>query len=213
MNQVLNKLWTPLVGLGVLLLFAGVNAMANEEPRYEVVKSYPDFELRRYAPYLVAETEVSGDFDEAGNKAFRILIEFISGDNQRRETIEMTAPVNQRPKASEGEEIAMTAPVTQRVKEGQGQQDVYLLNFVMPSKYTLETLPMPADPRIRIREEPGKLMAVRQYSGRWTEKNYLKNETLLKEAVEEAGLTPLPLRFTRVITHLLPYGFCAETKS
>jgi hypothetical protein len=191
MIKVLDGLRPLLAGLGVLLLFAGGNAVATEEPKYEVVKNYPEFELRDYAPYLVAETEVSGEFDDVGGKAFRILVDFISGNNQRRQSIEMTAPVNQQPKATEGEKIAMTAPVTQRPKAGQGDRNAYLIHFVMPSKYTLDTLPMPLDPRIRIREEPGKVMAVKKYSGRWTTENYLENETLLKKAVEEAGLTPL----------------------
>jgi hypothetical protein len=191
MDRLLNGLRPPLAGLGILLLCAGGNAVATEEPEYEVVRSYPEFELRRYAPYLVAETEVSGDFDEVGGNAFRILVDFISGNNQRRESIEMTAPVNQQPKAAQGEKIAMTAPVAQRPKAGQGRRNVYLVHFVMPSEYTLDTLPMPIDPRIRIREEPGKLMAVRRYSGRWTTKNYLENETVLQQAVEAAGLAPL----------------------
>ena len=69
--------------------------MAIEEPEYEVVKTYPEFELRRYAPFLVAETEVSGDFDEVGNQAFRILAAYIFGENESRAKMEMTAPVNQ----------------------------------------------------------------------------------------------------------------------
>ena len=89
--------------------------MAIEEPKYEVVKTYPDFELRRYAPYLVAETEVTGDFDEVGNRAFRILADYIFGNNRRQEKLEMTAPVNQRPAAGGGEKIAMAAPVAQRI--------------------------------------------------------------------------------------------------
>lgn len=173
----------------VLSLFGGP-AMAIEEPAYEVVKTYPEFELRRYAPYLVAETEVRGDFDEVGNRAFRILAGYIFGDNRSREKMEMTAPVNQRPAPGEGEKLEMTAPVSQRRTDGAGAGG-YVFSFVMPSGYTLETLPEPLDPRVRLRGEPARLMAVRGYSGRWTEGNYRENEAILLAAVERAGLKPL----------------------
>lgn len=175
---------------GTLSLLAGANAMAIEEPKYELVKSYPEFELRHYEPFLVAETDVDGDFDEAGNQAFRILAAYIFGENKSQAKMEMTAPVNQRPATEEGEKMAMTAPVTQRPKGSDGSE-TFVLSFVMPSGYSLESLPVPLDPQVRLREEPAKLMAVRSYSGRWTESNYRDNESLLLAAVEKAGLEPV----------------------
>jgi hypothetical protein len=179
-----------LIHVLVVLSLSGGPAMAIEEPAYEVVKTYPEFELRRYAPYLVAETEVRGDFDEVGNRAFRILAGYIFGDNRSSEKMEMTAPVNQRPAAGEGEKMAMTAPVTQRPKGG-ADADTYVLSFVMPSGYTLDTLPKPLSPQVRLREEPAKLMAVKSYSGRWTQANYREHEFQLLAAVERASLTPI----------------------
>jgi len=176
--------------VGILTLLAGANAMAIEEPKYEVVKTYPEFELRRYEPFLVAETEVTGDFDEVGNQAFRILAAYIFGENKSRAKMEMTAPVNQRPAAGEGEKMAMTAPVTQRPK-GRDGPDTFVLSFVMPSGYSLDSLPVPLDSRVLLREESAKLMAVRSYSGRWSEANYRENESRLLAAVEKAGLTPV----------------------
>jgi hypothetical protein len=179
-----------LIHVLVVLSLLGGPAMAIEEPAYEVVKTYPEFELRRYAPYLVAETEVRGDFDEVGNRAFRILAGYIFGDNRSREKMEMTAPVNQRPVSAEGEKLEMTAPVSQRRSAGAGA-GAYVFSFVMPSGYTLETLPEPLDPRVRLRQEPARLMAVHGYSGRWTESNYRQSEAILLAAVERAGLKPL----------------------
>jgi len=179
-----------LIGIGAALLLAGGNAMAIEEPKYEVVKTDPDFELRRYASYLVAETEVTGAFDEVGSQAFRILASYIFGNNRAQEKMEMTAPVNQRSAAGDSEKMEMTAPVTQRPKGG-ANADTFVLSFVMPSRYTLDTLPEPLDQRIRLREEPAKLMAVRRYTGRWTQSNYRENESLLLTAVRKAGLTPV----------------------
>jgi hypothetical protein len=84
-----------LVGIGTLL-FATIT-MAIEEPSYEVLEQADEYEVRRYAPYLVAEVDVEGDFGEAGNKAFRLLSGYIFGDNQTEEKMSMTAPVESRP--------------------------------------------------------------------------------------------------------------------
>jgi len=188
-STVTNSRWVAVL-VGIFPLLAGANAMAIEEPKYEVVKSYPEFELRRYEPFLVAETDVDGDFDEVGNQAFRILAAYIFGENKSQAKMEMTAPVNQRPATEEGEKMAMTAPVTQRPKGSDGSE-TFVLSFVMPSGYSLESLPVPLDRKVRLREEPAKLMAVRSYSGRWTESNYRDNESLLLSAVEKAGLEPV----------------------
>ena len=102
----------------MLLSFFGERAAAYEQPQYDVIKVYEDFELRRYAPYLVAETVVSGNFDEVGNKAFEILAGYISGNNQKNTKMAMTAPVNQSPVTQSGEKIAMTIPVIQTLGYG-----------------------------------------------------------------------------------------------
>ena len=61
--------------------------MATEEPKYTLIEKYEAFEIREYAPFLIAQTEVSGSFDERGGKAFRILIKYISGENQQQSNI------------------------------------------------------------------------------------------------------------------------------
>ncbi|MBS1112840.1 MAG: heme-binding protein [Nitrospirae bacterium] len=176
-----------LIFVAFMLLFSGEAAFAYEQPKYEIVKIYKGFELRRYAPYIVAETVVSGNFDDAGNKAFRILFKYISGNNLKKTEIPMTAPVNQTPVTEIGEKIEMTAPVEQtpHVKNS----DTYVFSFIMPSKYTLETLPLPADPRVKLRQGKSRLLAARTYSGTWSEKLYRENEAALLEEVKAAGLT------------------------
>lgn len=167
-----------LVALVVALhgFFLGGQAMATEEPAYELVSDGPVFEIRRYAPQLLAETEVTGAFDEVGGEAFRRLADFIFGNNQAAEKIAMTAPVSQ-------------APVKQQA--GEAASGTYRISFVMPSRFTLDTLPRPQDPRIELREEPGKLMAVLRYSGGWGESRYRQHERKLLEAVRSAGLTAI----------------------
>ena len=138
--------------------------MATEEAEYELVRQDGDFELRDYAPQLVAETLVSGSFSRAGNRAFRPLFNYISGDNTVQAEIAMTAPVSQ---TASGEDIAMTSPVGQRASG-----DDWVISFMMPAQYTMDTIPTPTDPAVKLREIPAHRMAVISYSGRWTEKRY-----------------------------------------
>lgn len=159
-------------------------AMAIEQPEYTVVRQDGAFELRRYAPYLLAETEVESGFMEAGNVAFGRLFRYISGDNTARAEIAMTAPVEQ---AKRGEKIAMTAPVEQAREGG-----VYRVAFVVPRKYDRDTVPQPTDPRVRIREVPARSIAVWRYSGRWTEENFREHERELRGKLAALGLKAEP---------------------
>ena len=146
--------------------------MAIEEPSYTVIERADDFELRRYEPYVVAETLVSGEFSEVGNEGFRRLVAYISGSNRSKESIDMTAPVNQQPSA---EKIEMTAPVSQQAKGAS-----YRITFVMPADYTLDTLPEPLDERIRLQQEPAQLVAAIRYSGTWSQSRYQENLAKLR---------------------------------
>ena len=157
--------------------------MAIEEPRFEVLEQDGAFELRDYAPYLVAETRVEADFESAGNLAFQRLFRYISGDNTAQQKIAMTAPVTQSRSDSRGEKIQMTAPVAQQA-DGTG----YRVAFIVPAKYTVDTVPKPSDPTVQIRAVPARLVAVWRYSGRWTTANYQEHEAELRRAIGARGL-------------------------
>jgi uncharacterized lipoprotein YbaY len=161
--------------------------MAIEEPRYRVVERDGSYELRDYAPYLLAETRVEAPFLDAGNVAFGRLFRYISGNNVARQKIAMTAPVTQAPAnagRSRGEKIAMTAPVNQ-VADG----DAFLVGFVVPAKYTRESVPQPLDPAVKIREVPAQLTASWRYSGRWTEANFQAALVELRAVLKTHGLS------------------------
>ena len=167
------------------MLLIGVSAMAAEEPRYDVLTSTEDYEIRRYEPYIVAETDVQGPYGNAGNKAFNILAGYIFGKNRQSRKMAMTVPVESRP-ADEGVRMAMTAPVTSRPSDtGAG---AFTYGFVMERKYTLDTLPEPIDTRIRIREVPSRIVAVHRFSGSWREENYQRHEQRLRRALERDGI-------------------------
>jgi hypothetical protein len=175
--------WAAWLGLA----FLTGTAMAYEEPEYRVVRETDEFELREYAPYIVAETVVEGDYRSSGNKAFRILAGYIFGDNRSAEKMAMTAPVT-ADRGADGEKMKMTVPVTSSPDAGDGR---YRYQFVMERKYTLETLPVPNDERVTLREVPARLVAARRYSGRRTERNFLRHRDALLSAIEAAGLEPL----------------------
>ncbi len=137
--------------------------MAIEEPKFTVEIKKELYEIRNYESTIVAETTVKADFDEAGNKAFRILADYIFGNNTSKEKIAMTAPVAQ----AKSEKIAMTAPVSLSEND-QG----FLVQFAMPSKFTMESLPKPKDDRVILREIPTRKVAVFGYSGSWSEERY-----------------------------------------
>jgi hypothetical protein len=193
----------------VTLLFAQV-AAAIEEPAYTSVLHDDALEIRDYAPYLVAETRVEANFDDAGNQAFRRLFDYISGANRQQQSIGMTAPVLQR-EGSEGTSIAMTAPVRQ-VAEGTG----YRVAFVVPRKFDRNSVPVPTDPRVSIREVPAQRMAAWRFSGRWTEQAFKDAEARLRAAIVRLGYeatgpavvarynAPFSLPFTRRNEVLLP---------
>lgn len=174
-----KRKFIPALAAGLLLTVTG-SLPAVEEAEYTVVRKDDDIELRDYEPSIVAETVVEGDMDAVGNKAFRKLFNYISGDNTAQEKIAMTAPVSQE---NRSEKIAMTAPVGQRPEKGG-----WAVSFMMPASYTMETIPRPADPDVVIRQVPAYRAAVIRYSGRWTEKSYLKNLALLQEWIRDNQL-------------------------
>ena len=164
----------------MLSSITGGSAIATAEVKYKVVVKAKDFELRDYPAHVVAETVVDGTLEDAGNKAFSRLFGYISGKNRSQDKIAMTAPVSQKPAS---EKIAMTAPVGQQRAEGG-----WVVSFTMPVSYTLETLPVPEDPEVKLRQIPARRMASVQYSGTWSESRYLRYRQDLELWIEKNGL-------------------------
>jgi len=157
------------------------SAMAIEKAKYTVLEKEDGFEIRKYDPQIVAETFVEGDLEKAGNEGFRRLYAYISGENTKKQSISMTAPVSQE---TGSKKITMTAPVKQEKKDNR-----WRITFLMPAEYTLETLPEPNDTRVRLTEESGRLMVAVKYSGTWSEEGYEENRALLEEYIQKRGLT------------------------
>ena len=144
--------------------------MATEEPNYTILSQTEDFELRRYDPQLVAQTWVTGDQDVASRQGFKTLADYIFGNNTapsgESSKISMTAPVMMQPQNDDADndgksqKIAMTAPVSMQQEEGK-----WRIQFVMPSHYTLQTLPKPNNSEVTIAELPVQTYGVIKFSG------------------------------------------------
>jgi len=141
-----------------LLAMSGTIMSQVKEPSYKVMEKADNIEVREYAPVLVAEVTVKGERSDAISAGFRLLADFIFGNNAPNQKIAMTAPVIQQ----QGEKIAMTAPVIQQQTDA---IDQWKVQFIMPAEYTLQTLPKPNNPQIRIFEAPAKQYAVIRFSG------------------------------------------------
>lgn len=173
-----------LLGITFLLALTTMPSHAIEEPTYSVVQKTEQFEVRQYAPYLVAEVVVPGPASEAGKQGFSLLGGYIFGKNKGERKLQMTAPVTQTPVEPPAPvKLEMTAPVTQAaVPSG------FLVQFVMPKGYTLATLPEPLEARVKLREVPGNRVAVIRFSGSWSQSLYEEKLQTLRGALSAAGM-------------------------
>jgi hypothetical protein len=190
--------------------------MAVERAHYSVEISEQPFEVRDYAPAIVASVQVDGAREDAVNAGFRILAGYIFGDNQTQGKIAMTAPVTQSESAgqriamtapvtqgeSAGQRIAMTAPVTQGESAGRKlamtapveqnrAQNGWEIRFTMPAAYTMSTLPKPRDARVHLVEIPARRTAAITFSGFWSDSNLLSHRAQLLEFLISHHLTAI----------------------
>src|SRR6478752_4708420 len=149
--------------------------MTEQQP-YELVRQTPDYELRRYPSHVLAEVLVrDAGFEDAGNRAFRSLFGYISGENTARQSIEMTAPVVQ-----------------------QKSDDGFVVAFVLPAAMTEATAPVPARSEVTLRTVPERMVAAKRFSGRWTRASWDSHREALLASLSANGLTPIGTpRFAR----------------
>ena len=162
-----------------LILIVGVLAgpvMSNvEKPDYKVVQSIQNIEIRHYEPMIIAEVEVQGNRKEAISNGFRLIADYIFGNNTVKRDIAMTAPVQQK----ESQKIAMTAPVQQKSKGNNWQ-----ISFIMPSEYSIKSLPLPNNDRVLLKEIQTKKFVVIEFSGTNSNENLTKHENELIKYIE-----------------------------
>lgn len=191
--------------------------MAIESPDYTVECKDGDIEIRNYKDFIMAQVDVEADYDSALTQGFRILAGYIFGANHKKSKLPMTAPVTGI-NLSESEKIPMTVPVTEEdksekismtapVTEDEIEHHVYRISFTMPSKYTLESLPIPDDERIKFKEIKDYRTAVIRFSGRAKEKLAQKEINILKSWLEANNIKPKSNYIVAQYNHPLIPGF------
>lgn len=180
---IFNWRFALVAGVAIIIIGAGLTGTIMsrvEQPAYKIIASWDDVELRDYPPLIVAEVEVPGERKQAINAGFRMIADYIFGNNAPRQKIAMTAPVTQQA----GEKIAMTAPVSQQASGG-----MWKVRFIMPAGYTLETLPTPNNPDVKLVAIPEERVAAIRFSGLAGDEMIARQRMLLLDRVARQGLT------------------------
>ena len=151
----------------VSILALNSQTMAYEEANYEVVKENQKYEIRKYPDRLVIET------NSIKGNGFRKLFNYISGNNEKNQ------------------EIKMTVPVTQEIKNGN-----MTMQFYLPSKFNKDNAPKPSNSEIKVLTIEGGYYAAIKYSGRSSDKNFLKNKDILEKELKQDNIIILspPIR-------------------
>ena len=154
----------------ILGLIITSKGMAYEEANYEVVKTNKIYEIRKYSDRLAIETEISNQ-----GSSFRKLFNYISGNNE------------------DNEEIKMTTPVTQVEKKGN-----MTMQFYLPSRFNKENIPSPSNPEVKILNIKGGYYAAIIYSGRTSDKNFIKHKSILENELKKDDISILssPIKAT-----------------
>ena len=180
-------------GVGVLLIIWAVGSYlavrSLEEPSYTVLEKKDGYEIRQYEPYIVAQTVVpSSEYNEDLNQGFRLVADYIFGNNTTQEKISMTTPVLESPgeqNNQSSEKIAMTVPVL----ETQSEQATRTVAFVLPSKYTIDTLPTPNNDKVTLRDVDGRKVAALRFTWYATPDRVAAKKATLLSALERDGVT------------------------
>jgi len=142
----------------------------TERQEFNLLRTYDDFELREYLPYVVAEVKVSAEYSTASSSAFSLLFNYISSGNKS------------------SEKIAMTAPVIAAQKADSSESDEWYVSFVMPSGATFGQLPHPNDSQVKLRELPSETCVVKSFRGRATEELSKKITQELRASASKANI-------------------------
>jgi len=156
-----------------------------EQPDYTVLDTDEKYEIREYPPYVVARIRIDAPAQRAPWLAFDPLAGYIFGNNAKVDKIAMTSPVLMEEAASQ--KIAMTSPVLMNAAETQddAKGESHWVSFIMPSKYTIDELPVPKDPRVQLVEMPARIVAARRFSGSSAMRYMWEQEEILKKALDK----------------------------
>lgn len=172
--------WLSITVVVLVVVIWGVMMSRVEQAKYSVVEQEGSIEIRDYGAMIVAEAKVTGERKVAINKGFRVIADYIFGNNISAKQVDMTAPVTQQV----SEKIAMTAPVAQQ----NTGVDNWTVHFVMPSEYTMKTLPSPKNNAVKLKEIPAKRYAVIRFSGTANQNRLDKEREKLEDFIAKKDL-------------------------
>lgn len=175
------------VALSLWIAYGYFSVRSVEQISYQVVEKKQGYEIRQFEDHILAEVEVSGNYRQASNQGFSKVADYIFGNNTQKNKVAMTTPV-----IDSSSKIAMTTPVVN--SEGENN---YTIAFVMPSEYSLETLPEPNNPDVKIREVKGEKVAVLRFSWWATAKRMEKKKEQLINALKRDGLNYTEIQSAR----------------
>jgi hypothetical protein len=156
-----------------------------EEPAYTVIEKRDGYEIREYAPYIMAATKVTGNYTDATRTGFRLVADYIFGNNTSKKSISMTAPVLESSQTGASEKISMTVPVLETGSEN--GTATRTIAFVLPSKYTLETLPLPNNTAVYLAQVPARKIAVLRFTWYPTETRISQKKSELVNLLTRDG--------------------------
>ena len=158
---------TTLMSLGLFSQYK-TNKMVSETetPKYEVIKSFDKFEVRKYPKMILATTKLVGEsYSKNSSKGFRNVASYIFGGND------------------ENKQISMTSPVIASI------EDSMTMSFIIPSQYELNELPLPDNNNVEIEIQPERLMAIISFSGFANDYDIKYYTKILKDELIKEGIT------------------------
>ncbi|KAG5569773.1 hypothetical protein H5410_059539 [Solanum commersonii] len=138
-----------------------------ETPSYQILRRTSAYEVRKYDPFIVVETE--GD-NLAGNRGFNDVAGYIFGKNATTEKIPMTTPVFTQALDAENSKVS--------------------IQIVLPSDKSLSSLPAPSKEGISLRKTEGGIAAAIKFSGKPTDDVVREKEKQLRSSLIRDGLKP-----------------------
>ena len=166
--------------LGFGAAFIGPVMSNVEIPDYKLLKKEQNIEIRQYPSFIIAEVKTAGPRQASISAGFRILADFIFGNNEGEKQLSTNGPITQQ----KGTKIAMTAPVQQEKMDTE-----WAISFIMPSKFSIDTVPSPINDRIKIIQMPSRRYAVITFSGRSTEENLSTHTNELEKYIDGSNYT------------------------
>ena len=155
--------------VAIFIVLQGFLAMSTsnvEDYQYEVLATYPNFEIRKYKKAIFSSVDMRTDsYESTSRSGFRILAGYIFGGNET------------------GEQIAMTSPVAMSI-DGEKPK----MSFMVPASYHMDSLPKPSDSSIYFEEKESCIMAATRFGGWANDKKIEKHKQKLIEALAKENI-------------------------